>query len=923
MYSPGALNAQPGNTLGGVSSHADIAGNCKACHAAPWEADRMDDRCSTCHVDVAVEMKNPESVHGRMMQIDPQAQCRTCHPEHNGSDAVLTILEGWQFPHEVARFSLKGHPLTAEKEPFLCTDCHGKDVTRFDVLTCLNCHIRMDMEFMVEHQVTFGENCLECHDGVDRFGNDFDHNQFAFKLNGRHAAVQCSQCHVMATTVSALQATGQDCFSCHAKDDPHQGSLGTDCAACHSPDGWKPSSFDHNRSDFKLNGAHAQVTCEKCHINGVFKGTPRDCFSCHQQIDPHLGSLGTECAACHSPDGWKPSSFDHNRSDFKLNGAHAQVTCEKCHVNRVFKGTPIDCFSCHQQIDPHMGQFSTACEKCHTTDAWKPASFDHNTTSFTLTGSHINVDCKSCHINGIYKNTPKDCFSCHSAKDAHQGQFGRNCGACHQTTKWSGAKFDHNATAFPLIGNHVKLNCRSCHTNDVFKGTPTDCFSCHAKDDHHNGQFGQDCSICHIPTGWKNITFDHNSSAFPLTGKHALLDCSQCHFSGQFKIPTDCASCHVEPAFHAGALGTNCVQCHTTSGWSAAIFAGTHPVALGQNFLDHHGATCKTCHTTTVNQFTCLACHETNPLSPPDGTAIPTSTLVATSIPVSTETPIINEPNVLTSITPSNIQVGDTSQLTISLNNIPAQGYTSTEFTCMYNPAFVEVSNISVGNLFGSDAVSGISGPQNGSFILAVAGSNGRKASESGIVFSFNAKGLQAGQTNVECKARVSEGLHVLQSIGSLPSTMTIAGITPTVANMPTFASITGQVLASKLVTIRLYNPDNSIAATGTANPDGTFNITIPGGTYTIVASAEGFLGAQGSLTPVNGSIISMPAVRLIAGDLDNNGVINQLDALTIGMNYENATPAAADLNNDSVINVLDLGILAENFGKSGALPWP
>jgi len=857
MYSPGALNAQPGHVLGGVSSHAAIAGNCKACHAAPWETDTMDDRCSTCHVDVAAEMVDPASVHGGMMQIDPQAKCSTCHPEHKGPDALLTVLEGWRFPHDVARFSLKGHQLTAKNEPFLCADCHGVDVTQFDVLTCRECHIGMDMAFMVEHQATFGENCLECHDGVDRFGDDFDHNKFAFKLNGKHVAVQCSQCHYRMTTVSALQATSQACFSCHAKDDPHQGSLGPDCAACHSPNGWNPSSFDHDRSVFKLNGAHVQVTCEKCHVNALYKGTPMDCFSCHQQTDPHMGQLGT------------------------------------------------------------------ACEGCHTTDAWKPAQFDHNRTNFKLTGSHINVGCKSCHINGIYKNTPGDCFSCHAAKDVHKGQFGKNCGTCHQTTKWSGAKFDHNATAFPLIGNHVKLSCNSCHKNDVFEGTPKACFACHAKDEDHNGQLGTNCSTCHVPTGWKDSIFDHNSTAFPLTGKHAGVACSQCHPSRQYKIPTECASCHAEPTFHLGAFGTNCVQCHTTSGWSPATFTGTHPVALGQNFLDHHGATCKTCHTNTVGQFTCLACHETNPLQPEQAAPVPTGAVVSTSTPVAIQIPVANGPNVFTSIAPANIQVGDTSQVSISLNNVPAQGYTSTEFICTYDPALAEVSNISIGNLFGSDAVSSISGPQNGSFILAVAGSNGRKASGSGIAFTFNAKGLQAGNTTVECDARVSEGLNVLQSIPSLPSNMTITGIIHTPTTMPTLASISGQVLATKPVTIRLYNPDNSIAATGTANPDGTFNLTVPGGMYTLIASAEGFLNAQGSVELVDGNLLSKPAIHLIAGDVDNNGAIDQIDALSIRINYNNATPSAADLNNDGVINVLDLGILAENYGRSGALLWP
>jgi hypothetical protein len=151
---------------------------------------------------------------------------------------------------------------------------------------------------------------------------------------------------------------------------------------------------------------------------------------------------------------------------------------------------------------------------------------------------------------------------------------------------------------------------------------------------------------------------------------------------------------------------------------------------------------------------------------------------------------------------------------------------------------------------------------------------------------------------------------------------MTITSMNPTATTMPT-ASVTGQVLASKAVTIRLYNPDNSMAATTTANPDGTFKLMAAQGTYTITASAEGFLNAQGSITLVNGSVISPSVVSLSAGDLDGNGVIDPMDALTIGINYNGAMPASADLNNDGVINVLDLGILAGNYRKTGAQVWP
>jgi Dockerin type I domain len=65
-----------------------------------------------------------------------------------------------------------------------------------------------------------------------------------------------------------------------------------------------------------------------------------------------------------------------------------------------------------------------------------------------------------------------------------------------------------------------------------------------------------------------------------------------------------------------------------------------------------------------------------------------------------------------------------------------------------------------------------------------------------------------------------------------------------------------------------------------------------------------------------------LPDVTLLAGDIDGNNVIDQLDALTIGMNYNTATPAAADMNNDGNINVLDLELLAANYRDTGPIVW-
>ncbi len=231
------------------------------------------------------------------------------------------------------------------------------------------------------------------------------------------------------------------------------------------------------------------------------------------------------------------------------------------------------------------------------------------------------------------------------------------------------------------------------------------------------------------------------------------------------------------------------------------------------------------------------------------------------------------------------------------------------------------VSNISITDLFGADTVSALNVPQNGSFIVAIAGSNDNKAMTSGTVFTFNATGLQVGQTGIECKARISKGDGILENILSIPDTLTILGNSPTATPIAT-PLLTGQVLANKPVTIRLFNPDASLATTTTANADGTFSLTAPAGVYIVIASAEGYLDSQGPATLVDGVNTTMSLVSLPAGDIDNNDMIDQFDAMTLGMNYNISAPAATELNNDGVTNILDLEMLAENYRKSGALAW-
>ena len=266
LFSAGPLNASPGAApLGGVGTHAELTRKCAACHPAPGTSQTMADRCVTCHQDIDAQRRDNTGLHGRLAAANGNIPCRSCHPEHRGSTAPLTVIDPVTFPHDVTGYSLRGHQDTREGATVTCVGCHGQDPLRFDQAACVTCHSDLDVAFMQQHVAAFGQQCLSCHDGVDRYGPGFDHNTAPFPLAGRHADVPCGQCHTSAVTVLALQQTPRACVACHAQDDRHQGRLGQQCEDCHKPTNWQDAAFDHARSIFPLTGAHAQVTCAQCH----------------------------------------------------------------------------------------------------------------------------------------------------------------------------------------------------------------------------------------------------------------------------------------------------------------------------------------------------------------------------------------------------------------------------------------------------------------------------------------------------------------------------------------------------------------------------------------------------------------------------------------------------------------------------------
>ena len=636
MFSPGELNALPGALIGEVTSHAATAGKCSSCHAFFWQKTTMNDRCLACHTDVAEQLNDPKSLHGDQLNKQPGLDCRDCHPDHRGANASLIDLSMIDASHDNFGFALTAHQKQSDGTEFTCRTCHVSGYTTFDQTVCITCHQQMDAAFMPAHLQVYSKDCLACHDGIDTYGSDFSHDTAPFKLTGKHVQVDCIGCHEQARDLTELKSTPQDCYSCHAKDDAHEGELGFVCGRCHTTAGWIPATFNHAQSKFPLTGAHADLDCAICHLNNKFIAIQTDCYSCHAKDDPHNGQFGTICAACHDTAAWLPATFDHEKSNFPLTGAHAHLVCTECHDKNIF--TPLDstCISCHAQDDAHNGKFSTFCDACHTTTAWQPPTFDHATSKFPLTGAHASLECAQCHPNNIFTPLDSSCYSCHEKDDQHNGQFGTVCDKCHSTTAWLPASFDHTTTGFVLNGAHTNLACSQCHPNNIFTHIDTSCYSCHAKDDTHKGQFGQACNQCHSTSAWLPASFDHTKTGFNLTGAHTNLACSQCHPNNVFNpLDTACYACHAKDDAHNGQFGQDCGQCHSTTAWKPASFdhsktgfplTGAHSkLACGNCHANGNfgglSPACYSCHAKDDahgGQFgqDCGSCHSTNAWKP-------------------------------------------------------------------------------------------------------------------------------------------------------------------------------------------------------------------------------------------------------------------------------------------------------------------
>lgn len=481
-----------------------------------------------------------------------------------------------------------------------CLKCHGPRGSKAGMdEKCLACHKKVAMMRTGKrglHATFLDKNCASCH--PDHGGRDFalvawdegspekfDHLRAGFRLEGKHAKLECAKCHTPALQKSPAAALIQKkdrakswmglqtaCADCHK--DVHRGQLGKDCKSCHGQDEWKPApGFDHAKSKFPLTGKHEKVECLKCHAAPQFvkardaQGQPlpewkplphADCVSCHK--DPHSGRFKGACAKCHNTSDWHSinrEGFDHDQTRYPLRGKHAKVACQKCHDPKVpgsDKPKFARCLDCH--TDPHAGTATLLgkpadCAACHDVAGWKPPTYsvaDHAKSAYPLEAAHARAACEGCHTKA--ESTPVNlkalgkalvvlrpkrsaCVDCHA--DPHAGRFrpggarakADDCRACHALEAWRPSRYDaklHETSTFKLEGAHVAVPCVACHQE--LKAAPAE----------H--------SLAAFAAKMRPLTFE--------IPKRACADCHKSPHGEQFAHRKDkgaCDGCHDQMAY--------------------------------------------------------------------------------------------------------------------------------------------------------------------------------------------------------------------------------------------------------------------------------------------------------------------------------------------------------------------------------------
>ena len=431
--------------------HSRVFPECQSCHAGITEAGRSiypaPEACANCH-DGVVEKKvewtapparpsnfrftHPEHLRksGEKLGADSAVTCSQCHTPSGG--AWLTVRR------------------TIQPQ---CFNCHGLKVAHFAApdTACGICHLTLaEATSLPESRIAKFEKPAS-HDDPG-FLSSRGHGKLT-EPGGRscavcHAREFCTQCHVNAPEVKAIQALASDPRSLALKAElkapsSHQESRwltrhggranrrSADCAFCHTQESCiachrtrpvvvlslpaaGPGRAVGARIERKKPGYHSPDFADR-HAP-LASSSPGTCTACHARA---------ECLECHRPNPGAAGSY-HPAGFLVRHPAAAfnrQTDCAGCHDQASF------CVTCHQQA----GLVATG--------RLQPGYHDANGAFILNHGVAARQNIESC----VACHGERDCLTCHSAQSGrHFNPHGpgfdperlkrrnpQTCAACH------------------------------------------------------------------------------------------------------------------------------------------------------------------------------------------------------------------------------------------------------------------------------------------------------------------------------------------------------------------------------------------------------------------------------------------------------------------------------------------------------------
>ena len=308
--------------------------NCTPCHRDVHNS-QFGENCVRCHNIESFKVMNKNSFdhdktrfplkgahervacadcHGKNLLSKPKfAKCTDCHKDaHFGEFTKNNIVEDCKYCHNVesfktTSFTMEEHnkskfQLTGSHLAVPCQSCHFEEKLKqwhFKNigLKCIDCHKNVHGTEITEKFMP-DNDCSSCHSTESWNKITFDHNLTTFKLEGKHASTNCSNCHGEKTAAGKITfkfvSLKSNCSTCHK--DVHFGQFNTEsrgdlpvCENCHEFNNWQPVRFDHEKTSFPLKGAHEKVKCSACHktvsesgnVFVMYKLKDFKCASCH------------------------------------------------------------------------------------------------------------------------------------------------------------------------------------------------------------------------------------------------------------------------------------------------------------------------------------------------------------------------------------------------------------------------------------------------------------------------------------------------------------------------------------------------------------------------------------------------------------------------------------------------------------------